>query len=258
MKKGKAAIIGKGISIAYGDYELLHRADFTVNRGDIFFIMGASGCGKSSLLHVLTGLKPPAAGAVIIDGTDFTAAAADTRHDIIRRCGILYQGGALFSSMTVGENVALPLQQYTDYSPRLIAEIVDLKLALVGLKGFNDFYPSELSGGMVKRAGLARALALDPEILYFDEPSAGFDPVSSKHLDDLILDINRSLGTTVVIVSHELASIFAIGSNAVFLDAGTKSIIGRGSPQELVKNPPNQTVYNFLTRGGEIHGSNAG
>ena len=254
MEQNEAAIIGKDISIAYGEYVLLRHADFTVNRGDIFFIMGASGCGKSSLLHVLTGLKSPSAGAVIIDGIDFTAAAAEKRHEIMRRCGILYQGGALFSSMTVGENVALPLQQYTDYSPRLIAEIVDLKLSLVGLKGFNDFYPSELSGGMVKRAGLARALALDPEILYFDEPSAGLDPMSSKRLDDLISDINHSLGTTVVIVSHELASIFAIGSNAIFLDAATKSIIGRGNPREMVKNPPNQTVYNFLTRGGDIHG----
>lgn len=173
----------------------------------------------------------------------------------MRRCGILYQSGALFSSMTLGENVALPLQQYTDYSPRLIKELVDLKLALVGLGGFNDFYPSEISGGMKKRAGLARALALDPEILYFDEPSAGLDPVSSRHLDDLILDINRSLGTTLVIVSHELASIFAVGSNSIFLDSETKSIIGRGNPKELVKNPPNETVYNFLTRGGEEHGS---
>lgn len=254
MKQKEAKIIGKGLSIAYGDYVLLRHADFTVNRGDIFFIMGASGCGKSSLLHVLTGLKSPSAGAVIINNTDFTAASAEKRREIMRRCGILYQGGALFSSMTLGENIALPLQQYTDYSPRMVAEIVDLKLSLVGLKGFNDFYPSELSGGMVKRAGLARALALDPEILYFDEPSAGLDPMSSKHLDDLILDINHNQGTTVVIVSHELASIFAIADNSIFLDAAEKGIIGRGNPREMVKNPPNQTVYNFLTRGGDIHG----
>ena len=173
----------------------------------------------------------------------------------MRRTGILYQSGALFSSMTLAENVSLPLQQYTDYSAQQIAELVDLKLSLVGLGGFNDFYPSELSGGMKKRAGLARALALDPEILYFDEPSAGLDPVSSKRLDDLILDINHSLGTTLVIVSHELDSIFAIGNNSIFLDSETKTIIGRGNPKELVKNPPNETVYNFLTRGGEKHGS---
>lgn len=255
MNKACPKIIGKNLTVAYGDYVLLQHADFTVNQGDVFIIMGASGGGKSSLLRVLTGLMPPAEGEVIVDGENFSGGDASVRDKVMRRCGILYQSGALFSSMTLGENVALPLQQYTDYSPRLIKELVDLKLALVGLGGFNDFYPSEISGGMKKRAGLARALALDPEILYFDEPSAGLDPVSSRHLDDLILDINRSLGTTLVIVSHELASIFAVGSNSIFLDSETKSIIGRGNPKELVKNPPNETVYNFLTRGGEEHGS---
>lgn len=250
-------IIGQDITVAYGDYVLLKNADFTVNTGDIFMIMGASGGGKSSLLRVITGLMPPATGEVIIDGENFSGGSQAVRDKIMQRSGILYQSGALFSSMTLGENVALPLQQYTDYPPRLIAELVDLKLSLVGLGGFNDFYPSELSGGMKKRAGLARALALDPEILYFDEPSAGLDPVSSKHLDDLILDINRSLGTTLVIVSHELASIFAVGNNSIFLDSETKSIIGRGDPKQLVKNPPNKTVYNFLTRGGEEHGPQA-
>ena len=251
MNKACPKIIGKNLTVAYGDYVLLQHADFTVNQGDVFIIMGASGGGKSSLLRVLTGLMPPAEGEVIVDGENFSGGDAAVRDKVMRRCGILYQSGALFSSMTLGENVALPLQQYTDYSSRLIKELVDLKLALVGLGGFNDFYPSEISGGMKKRAGLARALALDPEILYFDEPSAGLDPVSSRHLDDLILDINRSLGTTLVIVSHELASIFAVGSNSIFLDSETKSIIGRGNPKELVKNPPNETVYNFLTREGK-------
>ena len=165
----------------------------------------------------------------------------------------MYQSGALFSSMTLAENIALPLEQYTGYSEREISELVSLKLALVGLAGFEDFYPSEISGGMKKRAGLARALALDPEIVYFDEPSAGLDPVSSRLLDDLILDINHNLGTTIVIVTHELASIFAVGSNSVFLDGETKSIQGYGNPRELLKNPPNEKVYNFLTRGGSEH-----
>ena len=151
--------------------------------------------------------------------------------------------------MTLAENVALPLQQYSGYSQKLIDELVELKLALVGLAGFGGFYPSEISGGMKKRAGLARALALDPEILYFDEPSAGLDPISSKLLDDLIIDINQSLKTTIVVVTHELNSIFTIGTNSIFLDADTKSILGRGNPKDLLTNPPNDTVYEFLTRG---------
>ena len=255
MNKTEAQISVRGLTVAYGDFVLLKNADFDINKGDVFIIMGASGGGKSSLLRVLTGLVPAASGRILIDGVDFTAATENERAKIMQKCGILYQSGALFSSMTLAENIALPLRQYTDYSDKLISELVSLKLALVGLTGFEEFYPSEISGGMKKRAGLARALALDPEILYFDEPSAGLDPVSSRHLDDLILDINRSLGTTLVIVSHELASIFAVGSNSIFLDSETKSIIGRGNPKELVKNPPNETVYNFLTRGGEEHGS---
>ena len=205
------------------------------------------------MLRVLTGLVAPQKGTVVIDGTDFTKAAPAVRDEIMRRSGILYQSGALFSSMTLAENIALPLEQYTGYSEREISELVSLKLALVGLAGFEDFYPSEISGGMKKRAGLARALALDPEIVYFDEPSAGLDPVSSRLLDDLILDINHNLGTTIVIVTHELASIFAVGSNSVFLDGETKSIQGYGNPRELLKNPPNEKVYNFLTRGGSEH-----
>ena len=232
---------------------MLKDLNFNINRGDVFIIMGGSGCGKSSMLRVLTGLVAPQKGTVVIDGTDFTKAAPAVRDEIMRRSGILYQSGALFSSMTLAENIALPLEQYTGYSEREISELVSLKLALVGLAGFEDFYPSEISGGMKKRAGLARALALDPEIVYFDEPSAGLDPVSSRLLDDLILDINHNLGTTIVIVTHELASIFAVGSNSVFLDGETKSIQGYGNPRELLKNPPNEKVYNFLTRGGSEH-----
>ena len=250
MTEDKAQIVVKDLTIAYGDFVLLKDISFTVNKHDIFIIMGGSGGGKSSMLRVLTGLVPAARGKITIDGIDFTGASETDRSKIMRRSGILYQSGALFSSMTLAENIALPLQQYTDYPEKMIAELVSLKLALVGLKGFEEFYPSEISGGMKKRAGLARALALDPEIVYFDEPSAGLDPISSKLLDDLILDINHSLGTTIVVVTHELESIFAIGSNSIFLDGNTKSILGRGNPRELLKNPPNDEVYNFLTRGG--------
>ena len=249
----KVQIAVKNLTIGYGDFVLLTDLNFNINRGDVFIIMGGSGCGKSSMLRVLTGLVAPQKGTVVIDGTDFTKAAPAVRDEIMRRSGILYQSGALFSSMTLAENIALPLEQYTGYSEREISELVSLKLALVGLAGFEDFYPSEISGGMKKRAGLARALALDPEIVYFDEPSAGLDPVSSRLLDDLILDINHNLGTTIVIVTHELASIFAVGSNSVFLDGETKSIQGYGNPRELLKNPPNEKVYNFLTRGGSEH-----
>lgn len=243
----------KDLTIAYGDFVLMKDISFDVNKGDIFIIIGGSGGGKSSLLRVLTGLVPPAKGDIWIDGVDFAKASAGKRDEIMKRCGILYQSGALFSSMTLAENVALPLQQYTDYSEKLINELVSLKLALVGLTGFEEFYPSEISGGMKKRAGLARALALDPEIVYFDEPSAGLDPISSKLLDDLIIDINQSLGTTIVVVTHELSSIFAIGTNSIFLDADIKGILGRGNPKELLKNPPNEKLLNFLTRGEKGH-----
>lgn len=251
MIKKEAQIIVKNLTIAYGDFVLLKDISFEINKGDIFIIMGASGGGKSSLLRVLTGLTPTAGGQILINGADFTKSSQLQKDQIMQRCGILYQSGALFSSMTLAENIAMPLQQYTTYSPKLVAELVDLKLSLVGLKGFGEFYPSEISGGMKKRAGLARALALDPEIVYFDEPSAGLDPISSKLLDDLIIEINQSLGTTIVVVTHELQSIFAIGNNSVFLDADTKSITGRGDPKELLKNPPTEVIHKFLTRGAE-------
>lgn len=246
-----AVIEAKNLTVGYGDYVLLQNADYQVNRGDVFIIMGGSGCGKSSMLRVLTGLIKPLKGNVIIGGVDITTAPEEKVQKIREKSGILYQSGALFSSMTLAENIMLPLQQYSDYSPETMRELAHLKLALVGLTGFDDFYPSEISGGMKKRAGLARALALDPDIVYFDEPSAGLDPISSRNLDDLILEINHSLGTTIVVVTHELSSIFAIGNNSIFLDAQSKSITAHGNPKELLKNPPNEEVYKFLTRGGE-------
>lgn len=243
------AIEAKNLTISYGDFTIMQDISFTINKHDIFIIMGGSGCGKSTLLKVLTGLKKPSNGSIFIDGYDFWNSDKTVMDLIMKKCGILYQSGALFSSMTLAENVALPLQQYTNYSQNEINELVSLKLALVGLAGFEDFYPAEISGGMKKRAGLARALALDPKIVYFDEPSAGLDPVSSKLLDDLIIEINQSLGTTIVVVTHELNSIFNIGTNSIFLDGDTKSIIGYGKPTELLKYPPNDKVLRFLTRG---------
>lgn len=245
----KAEIIVKDLTVGYGDFILMKDINFTVNQGDVFIVMGASGCGKSTLLTVLTGLKEPKTGEVIIQGTDFWNASQNVRDQIMKKNGILYQSGALFSSMTLAENIALPLQQYSNYGKKEIDELVSLKLALVGLKGFEDFYPSEISGGMKKRAGLARAIALDPKLVYFDEPSAGLDPISAKLLDDLIIEISQSMRTTIVVVTHELASIFSIGTNSIFLDVDSKTIIGSGNPKDLLKNPPNEKVLNFLTRG---------
>lgn len=249
MTQQKKPIISvKNLTIGYDDVPLMENMTFDVHAGDIFAIMGGSGSGKSTLLRALTGLVPPISGQIMMAGHDMTAASAAMRTQIMRRVGVLFQSGALFGSMTVGENIALPLHQYTDYSNEMINDIVTLKLDLVGLNACADFYPSALSGGMKKRAGLARALALDPEIVFFDEPSAGLDPVSSRALDDLILQINCALGTTIVIVSHELESIFMIANNSIFIDAQTRGIIAHGDPRHLLRYPPNDTVEQFLTR----------
>lgn len=245
----KEIITVKNLKVAYGDFVLFNDINFGVNEKDIFIIMGASGCGKSSMLRVLTGLVTPVQGEVLIDGKDFSGADEEEKIKIMQKCGVMYQSGALFSSMTLKENVAMPLELYSSYSAQEISELASYKLALTGLGGFDDFYPSEISGGMKKRAALSRALALDPKIVYCDEPSAGLDPISSKRLDDLIKELNQSLGTTFVIVTHELQSIFNIGTNSIFLDGKVKNITGRGNPNELLKNPPNQEIYEFLTRG---------
>ena len=239
------------LTMAYGSFVLMRDLNFTVNQGDVFIIMGGSGCGKSTLLRHLIGLNEPAQGNIYYGDENFTRASVAKRQEMVRRMGVLFQSGALWSSMTLAENVGLPLGEYTDLSPAEISEIASLKLALVGLKGFEDFYPSQISGGMQKRAGLARAMALDPEILFFDEPSAGLDPISSRLLDDLILELRDSLGATVVVVTHELASIFAIGNNSVFLDTETRTMIAGGNPKELLAHSQNPTVRRFLTRGEE-------
>jgi phospholipid/cholesterol/gamma-HCH transport system ATP-binding protein len=237
------------LTMAYGSFVIQRNLSFTVAPGEIFVIMGGSGSGKSTLLNHMIGLLTPAAGDVLYDGESFWHSGEDTRARLRRRFGVSFQAGALWSSMTLAENVALPLETFTDLARSQISEIVSLKLALVGLAGFEAFYPSEVSGGMLKRAGVARAMALDPDILFFDEPSAGLDPISSRRLDDLILELRASLGATMVVVTHELASIFAIADNAVFVDAATRTMIAQGNPRRLRDDCPDPTVRAFLRRG---------
>lgn len=234
--------------MAYGTFVVQHDLNFTVDKGDIFVIMGGNGCGKTTLMRALIGLQRPAAGTVLYDGEDFWQVETEEQERLKRRLGIMFQGGALWSSMTLAENVALPLTEYTDLSVGRISEIVAYKLALVGLAGFEEFYPSELSGGMKKRASLARAMALDPDILVIDEPSSGLDPLTAHRLDDLIVELRDSLGTTIVVITHELASILGIGTNSVFLDAETHTMIATGDPRVAVHSG-DPKVRHFLTRG---------
>jgi len=244
------AIRIENLTIAYGDFVLMHGIDCTIQKGDVFVIMGGSGCGKTTLMRAMVGLKAPAKGRVLYGDTSFWEADDAARAALVQRFGVLYQQGALWSSMTLAENVALPLGEYTRLSPAEIRELAAFKLALVGLAGFDDYYPSEISGGMRKRAGLARAIALDPEILFFDEPSAGLDPISSKQLDDLILELRDSLGATIVMVTHELPSIFAVATNSVFLDAETRTQLATGDPERLLAETTEPKLRTFLTRGG--------
>jgi phospholipid/cholesterol/gamma-HCH transport system ATP-binding protein len=247
-----AAIEVRDLTMAYGGRVVMQGLDFQVRRGEIFVIMGGSGSGKSTLLKHLIGLKKPASGTILFDGEDFGGADERERRGMLRRMGVLYQNGALWSGLTLAENVALPLEEYTSLAPAAIAEVVSLKLALVGLRGFEEFYPSEISGGMRKRAALARAVALDPEVLFFDEPSSGLDPISASRLDDLILQIRSSFGTTIVVVSHDLESIFKIADRALFLDIEQKTMTALADPTELRDDPPSAEVHRFLTRSSEI------
>lgn len=235
--------------MAYGSFVLMRDLNFVINRGDVFVIMGGSGCGKSTLLRHLIGLKEPAKGEILCGGRSFTKADPDERENMVRKFGVMYQSGALWSSLTLAENVALPIEQYTRLRPAQIREIVVYKLSLVGLGGFEDFYPSEISGGMCKRAGIARAMALDPDVLFLDEPSAGLDPISAQRLDDMILHLRDSLGSTIVVVTHELASIFAIANNSVFLDTVTRTQGAVGDPKELREKSPREDIRLFLNRG---------
>jgi phospholipid/cholesterol/gamma-HCH transport system ATP-binding protein len=248
---GEGHITVKDLTMAFGSYVVMKDLNFHVRQGSIFIIMGGSGSGKSTVLRHMLGLLEPAKGSIWYRDVNFTAADPGERERVLRKVGVLYQSGALWSAMTLAENVGLPLGEYTDLKPGEIREVAKLKLALVGLRGFEDYYPSEISGGMQKRAGLARAMALDPEILFFDEPSAGLDPISSRLLDDLIRELRDSLGTTIVVVTHELASIFAIGDDSVFLDPESRTAIAHGAPKDLLAHSTDPRVRRFLTRGEE-------
>jgi phospholipid/cholesterol/gamma-HCH transport system ATP-binding protein len=239
----------RDLTMAYGSFVVMRDINVQVRRGEVFIIMGGSGCGKSTLLRHMIGLKQPAKGDIYYDGVPFWKSEEDVRTGKLRGFGVLFQSGALWSSMTLAENIGLVLGEYTDFPPAEIREIARLKLALVGLKGFEDYYPAEISGGMCKRAGLARALALDPDVLFFDEPSAGLDPISSRNLDELILQLRDSLGATFVVVTHELASIFTIADNSVFLDPITRTMRATGNPRELLQHSTDPAVQQFLTRG---------
>ena len=250
MVKAEDSVIQvRGLDLSYDDYEVMHNLNFDIRKGDIFIVMGGSGCGKSTLLKAMIGLKEPKKGEVFYSGKSFWEQDQLQQKSLMQRFGVLYQGGALWSSLTLGENVSLPLELYSRLSAAQVSEIVELKLALVGLAGYADFYPSELSGGMRKRAALARAVALDPEIIFFDEPSAGLDPISAKMLDDLILQLRDTLGATIVVVTHELASIFEVGNNSIFLDTESKTMIAEGNPKDLLDNSRDPRVVRFLTRG---------
>ena len=238
----------RDLTMAYGEFVIQRDLNFVVNKGDIFVIMGGNGCGKTTLMRALIGLQRPAQGTVFYGDEDFWNVEPEEQERLKRRLGIMFQGGALWSSLTLAENVALPLKEYTALPPRRISEIVSFKLALVGLAGFEEFYPAELSGGMKKRAGLARAMALDPDILVIDEPSSGLDPLTARRLDDLILELRDSLETTIVVITHELASILGIGTNSIFLDTETHTMINTGNPKEAVASG-DPKVRHFLTRG---------
>ena len=234
--------------LAFGSFVVMKDLTFEVESGEVFAIMGGSGSGKSTLIKHLFGQMRPSAGTIRIGGRDLWDMSGDERAAMLREVGILYQADALWSTMTLAENVALPLEEHTTLTAPDIDRIVSLKLALVGLRGFEDFRPHEISGGMRKRAALARAIALDPDLLFFDEPTSGLDPISARRLDDLILQLRDSLDTTVVVVSHDLESIFTIADRALYLDIETKTMTALGPPGALRSNPPNERVYQFLTR----------
>ena len=252
MTRGDAHIEVRDLTMAYGSFVIQRNLEFDINRGDIFVIMGGSGCGKSTLLKHMLGLIPPSVGDILYNGESFSSAPPKRQEAMRQGWGITYQSGGLFSAMTLAQNVTLPLQLYTSYSASDIEDIVAYKLALVGLAGYQDYYPSAISGGLRKRAALARAIALDPEILFFDEPSAGLDPISSRLLDDLIVQLQESIGATVVMVTHELPSIFAIANNSVYLDADTRTMIDYGDPAVLREHSEHAVVRQFLTRSASV------
>jgi phospholipid/cholesterol/gamma-HCH transport system ATP-binding protein len=255
---GTAVIQVEHLEARYGEKTILHDITCDVQRGEVFVIVGGSGCGKTTLLRHMIGLLRPTNGRVLIEGEDLTHADEEHLQRIQQRLGVTFQAGALFGSLTLGQNVALPLEEYTSLPPDMIETLVRIKLAMVKLDGFEDFMISELSGGMKKRAALARALALDPGILFFDEPSAGLDPITSAELDALIVQINQSLGTTIVVVSHELPSIFTIADRCIMLDPGTKGIIAEGPPKQLRDTSSDPRVHAFFNREPGSHSQQRG
>jgi len=241
-------IVVENLTARYGDVTILQDVSFEVRRGERFMILGGSGCGKSTLLKHMIGLLKPSAGRVIINGIDIARADEDTLHRVRSEIGVLFQADALFGSMSLAQNVALPLAEYTDLPPELIRDIVRMKLGLVHLVGYDNHMPAELSGGMRKRAGLARAMALDPTYLFFDEPWAGLDPVTAAELDILIRSLNEGIGTTMVFVTQELASIFSLAERAIMLHKDTKGIIARGTPSDLREKSTDPRVLHFFNR----------
>jgi phospholipid/cholesterol/gamma-HCH transport system ATP-binding protein len=244
-----AKITVNNLTMAYGSLVVMHDLHFEIQDKDIFAIMGGSGCGKSTLLRHLIGLQEPTKGSILYEGKNFTATDPSEREPFIKRFGVMYQSGALWSSLTLGENISMPLEESAKIPPKTVRDLVSYKLALVGLSGYEDYYPAQISGGMKKRAGIARAMALYPDILFLDEPGAGLDPLSSRRLDDLILRLRASQGSTIVIVTHELASIFNIADNALFLDTATRTQGALGKPTDLRDHSDNPAVRLFLNRG---------
>ena len=247
-----AVIRVQNFSAAYDGKVILKDLSFEVRRGEVFVILGGSGCGKSTLLKHLIGLYAPAAGTILVQGSDIAAAEGAERIRILKGIGVMYQQGALFGSMTLLENVRLPMEEHTSLPDDAMDAIAEAKLQLVGLDGFEAHLPSEISGGMKKRAAIARAMALDPGILFLDEPSAGLDPITSAELDDLIKRLAKSLGVTFVVVTHELPSIYAISDRVIMLDKATKGIVAEGKPAELRDAPPNDFVRRFFRREASV------
>jgi phospholipid/cholesterol/gamma-HCH transport system ATP-binding protein len=245
----KSSIIKvRDLVVGYGVETVLENISFDVEEGEIFIVLGGSGCGKSTLLKHMIGLMKPISGRIYIDGDNISDCDEATFKKILRKIGVLYQSTALFGSMTIAENVSLPIKEYTDLPQKSVDTLVKMKLKMVNLNGYENHLPSEISGGMRKRAGLARAMALNPKILFFDEPSAGLDPVTSVELDNLIIHLNKSLGTTMVIVTHELQSIFNVAHRVIMLDKQTKGIIAEGNPKYLKDHSGDPSVRNFFNR----------